>query len=109
MNENDNLGIWIGGAIAAISVLSALAALYLWLVKRARQRRSDAATPQERAVIPWLIPLVLPVLVTLCLGILAELSHAYEERRWPGPALWVALVTLPFWLKIRKRTTKHIV
>jgi hypothetical protein len=99
-----NPGILIGGAAAVISVFAALAALYLRAVKRARQRLDPAATPQERAVIPWLNPLVLPVLVILCLGIVADVWHAYEERRWPGPALWVALMSLPFWLKIRKKT-----
>jgi hypothetical protein len=105
MNNYDfNPGILIGGAVAAISIFAALAAFYLWAVNRARQRLDKAATPQERAVIPWLSPLVLPVLVILCLGIVAGLWHVYEERRWPGPALWVALIILPFWLKIRKKT-----
>ena len=99
-----NPGILIGGAAAAIAIFAALAALYLRAVNRARQRLDPMATPQERAVLPWLRPLVLPVLVTLCLGIVAELWHAYEERRWPGPALWVAAMILPFWLKIRKKT-----
>jgi hypothetical protein len=105
MNDYEfNPGILIGGAAAALGILAALAALYLRAVGRARQRLDQAATPQERAVVPWLSPLVLPVLVTLCLGIVADLWHVYEERRWPGPALWVALIILPFWLKIRKKT-----
>jgi hypothetical protein len=105
MRTNEfNLGILIGGAAAALGILAALAALYLRAVGRARQRLDNAATPQERAVSPWLSPLVLPVLAVLCLGAVAALLHAYEERRWPGPALWVALIILPFWMKIRKKT-----
>jgi hypothetical protein len=107
MNDYEfNPGILIGGAFAFVSLFAALAALYLWAVNRARQRLDKAATPQERAVIPWLSPLVLTVLVILCLGSVAALWHAYEERRWPGPALWVALMVLPFWLKIRKKTIR---
>ena len=106
MNNYDfNPGILLGGAAAVIGVFAALAALYLWAANRARRRLDPTATPQERAVIPWLSPLVLTVLVLLCLGVVADLWHAYEQRRWPGPALWVALMVLPFWLKIRNKST----
>jgi hypothetical protein len=106
-----NPGILIGGAAAALSVFSALAALYLWAVTRARQRLNSTAAPQERAVIPWLSPLLLPTLVILCLGIVAGLSKAFEEKSWPEPTLvpmaWAAFMILMFWLKLRKKNGRQ--
>ncbi|MEX2308096.1 MAG: hypothetical protein WD738_10915 [Pirellulales bacterium] len=110
MNDYDsNPGILIGGAAAVLSVLAALAALYLWAVNRARQRLNKTATPQERAVIPWLRPLLLPTLIILCLGLIANLAKAYEEKSWPEASnmiitAWAAFMILVFWLKIRKQT-----
>lgn len=109
MNDYDfNPGIWIGAAAAVISVFAVLAALYLWAVNRARQRLNKTATPQERAVIPWLRPLLLPTLVILGLGLAANLAKAYEKRSWPEPTLvpmlWAAFMILMFWLKLRKKT-----
>jgi hypothetical protein len=105
MNAYDfNPGIVIGGAIAALSVLAALTALYLWAVNRARQRLSTTATPQERAVVPWLQPLVLPVLLTLCLYLIAKLAKAYEQKTWPdGPIIFITCMILLFWLRLRKK------
>ncbi len=61
--------------------------------------------PQERAVIPWLSPLVLPVLVILCLGLVAHLAKAYEQKSWPQASyLFINVMILMFWLKIRKKT-----
>jgi cell division protein FtsX len=109
MNDYDfNPGILIGGAAAVLSVFAALAALYLWGVNRARQRLDKTATPQERAVIPWLRPLLLPTLFILCLGLIAGLSKAYEEKRWPEatlvPMAWATIMILMFWLKLSKKT-----
>src|SRR5687768_15595149 len=106
MNNYDfNPGILIGGAAAALAIFAALAALYLWSVNRARQRLDPTATPQERAVVPWLSPLVLPVLVTLCLGLVAHLAKAYEEGTWPQASyIFINVMILLFWLKIRKKT-----
>jgi hypothetical protein len=105
MNDYDfNPGILIGGAAAAISVLAAIAALYLWAVNRARQRLSTTATPQERAVVPWLQPLVLPVLLTLCLGLIANLAKAYQHKTWPDAAfIFITCMLLLFWLRLRKK------
>jgi cbb3-type cytochrome oxidase subunit 1 len=106
MLGNLNPGIWIGGAAAVISVFAALAALYLWAVNRARQKLDNTVEPQARAVIPWLSPLLLPTFVILCLGLIAGLSKAYEEKSWPEativPMAWAAFMILMFWLKIRK-------
>jgi hypothetical protein len=103
-----NPGILIGSIAVILSLFAALAALYLWAVNRARQRLNQTATPQERAVLPWLRPLLLPTLVILCLGLIAGLSKAYEEKRWPEatlvPLAWAAFMTLMFWLKLRKKT-----
>jgi hypothetical protein len=113
MNDYEfNPGILIGGAAALLSLLAALAALYLWAVGRARQRLNQTVTPQERTVLPWLRPLLLPTLVILCLGLIAGLSKAYEEKRWPEatlvPLAWAAFMTFMFWMKLRKkRTTSH--
>jgi hypothetical protein len=63
-----NPGILIGGAAAAISVLAALAAVYLWSVNRTRQKLDPTLDPQTRVVAPWLVPLLLPTLVILCLA-----------------------------------------
>jgi cytochrome bd-type quinol oxidase subunit 2 len=109
MSDYDfNPGIMLGAAAAVISVFAALVALYLWAVKRARQKLDPSADPQARAVIPWLSPLLLPTLVILCLGIIAGLSKAYEEKRWPEatlvPMAWAALMILVFWLKLRRKT-----
>jgi hypothetical protein len=102
-----NPGIVIGGAAAAISVLAALAALYLWAENRARQKRDPAVESQARGVIPWLAPLLLPTFVIMCLGSIAGLFKAYEERSWPEAlntvvTLWAAFMIFAFWLKIRK-------
>jgi hypothetical protein len=103
-----NPGILVGSIAAILSLLAALSALYLWAVNRARQRSDPTATAQERAVIPWLRPLLLPTLVILCLGIIAVVSKAYEAKSWPEPTLvpmgWAAFMILMFWLKIRKKT-----
>ena len=113
MNDNDfNIGILLGGAAAVLSVFAALAALYLWAVNRARQRLNNTATPQERAVIPWLRPLLLPTLIILCLGLVANFAKAYEKKSWPEPTFvpmaWGTFMILMFWLKIRKKTrTAH--
>ncbi len=109
MNDFEfNPGILIGGSAALLSVFAALVALYLWAVNRARQRLDQTATPQERAVVPWLRPLLLPTLIILGLGIVAELCQAFEEERWPEPTLvvmlWGALMILMFWLNVRKKT-----
>jgi hypothetical protein len=103
-----NPGILLGGAAMLVSILAALAALYLRAVNRTRQRLNNTATPQERAVLPWLTPLLLPVLITICLGIVAELCQAIAEKRWPKPTLAVMLMTLVFWLRIRKGTTRAL-
>jgi hypothetical protein len=105
VNDSDfNPGILIGGAAAALSILAALAAFYLWAVNRARRRLSDAATPQECAVIPWLSPLVLLVLVILCLGLVANLAKAYEKRSWPEASTTIIIVmVLMFWLRLHKK------
>jgi cbb3-type cytochrome oxidase subunit 1 len=109
MGDDDfNLGILIGGAAATISVFAALAALYLWAVNRSRQKLDKDADSQAFAVIPWLSPLLLPTLAILCLGIVAGVSKAFEEKSWPEPTLvplsWAAFMILMFWLKIRKKT-----
>jgi hypothetical protein len=105
MNDYDfNPGILIGGAAAALSVFAALAALYLWTVNRARQRLSTTATPQERAVVPWLQPLLLPVLLTLCLGLIANLANAYQQKTWPDATfIVITCMILLFWLRLRKK------
>jgi hypothetical protein len=110
MFEDLNPGIVIGGAAAAISVFAALAALYLWAVNRARQKFDPTADPQARAVLPWLAPLaplLLPTFVILCLGMVAALAKAYEEKSWPEASkivftAWPAFLILTLWLKIRK-------
>jgi hypothetical protein len=110
MNNYDfNVGIWLGGAAVVISVLAAIAALYLWAVNRARQKLDKAADPQARSVIPWLSPLLLPTLVILGLGFVANLAKAYEERSWPEASnmiisAWAMFMIAMFWLKIRKQT-----
>jgi cbb3-type cytochrome oxidase subunit 1 len=107
-NYEFNPGILVGSIAVILSLFAALAALYLWAVNRARQRLNQTATLQERAVIPWLRPLLLPTLVILCLGLIAGLSKAYEEKRWPEatlvPLAWGAFMILMFWLKLRKKT-----
>ena len=105
-----NPGIVIGGAAAAISVFAALTALYLWAVNRARQKLGRDLDPQTRAVAPWLAPLtplLLPTFVILCLGMVAALAKAYEEKSWPEASkivftAWPAFLILMLWLKIRK-------
>ena len=53
MNDYDfNPGMLFGAAAAVISVLAAMAALYLWSVNRARQKLDKTADPATRAVIP---------------------------------------------------------
>jgi cytochrome bd-type quinol oxidase subunit 2 len=107
-DEDFNPGMLLGAAATVISVLAALAALYLWAVNRARKRLNKTATPQERAVIPWLSPLLLPTLV-LCLGLVANFAKAYKEKSWPEASNMIitscsAFMILIFWLKIRKQT-----
>lgn len=110
MISNLNPGIVIGGAAAAISVFAALAALYLWAVNRARQKFDKTVDIEGRAVIlrlPWLTPLLLPTFVVLCLGLVATLWQAYEERSWAEASkvvftAWAAFCILILWLKIRK-------
>jgi hypothetical protein len=101
-----NLGILLGMAAAVISVLATLAALYLWAVKRAKTKFDKLENARSRRVLPWLSPLLLPTLVLLCLGLIAALSKAYEERSWPEPGLAAMLgasfMILVFWLNIRK-------
>jgi cell division protein FtsX len=76
MNDHQiNPGVMLGAAAAIISVLAAMAALYLWSVNRARQKLGNIADPATRAVIPWLSPLLLPPFVILGLGFLAGLWH----------------------------------
>jgi len=109
MSDNEfNLGILIGSIAAGLSILAALAALYLWAVNRARPKFDKMDDAQSRAVLPWLSPLVLPTLIIICLGIVANLAKAYEEKRWPEPTLvamlWGAFMILMFWLKLRKKT-----
>ncbi len=113
MIGNVNLGIWIGAAAAGLSILAALAALYLWAVNRARQKFNKLDDPQARAVLPWLSPLLLPTLVILGLGLIAHLVKAYEERSWPEAShivitAWAAIMIFMFWLKIRKETRSKI-
>jgi hypothetical protein len=105
MNNYDfNPGILIGGAVAALSIFAAIGALYLWAVNRARQRLGESATPQERAVVPWLQPLLIPVLLTLCLYLIANLAKAYQQKTWPdGPIIFVTCMLLLFWLRLRKK------
>ena len=102
-----NPGIVIGGAAAAISVFAALAAVYLWAVNRTRRKLGPNLDPQTRAVAPWLVPLLLPTLVILCLGLIKALWQAYEQRSWPEASTivftaWPAFCVLMLWLKIRR-------
>jgi hypothetical protein len=102
-----NPGIVIGGAAAVISVFAALTALYLWAVNRARQKVGPTIDPQTRAVAPWLVPLLLPTLIVLCLGLIKALWQAYDQRSWPEASTivftaWPAFCILALWLKIRK-------
>jgi drug/metabolite transporter (DMT)-like permease len=109
MNYYDfNSGFLFVGAAAAISILAAIVALYLWSVNRARQNVDQIADPATRAVIPWLSPLLLPTLIILVLGFVAGLWHAYEDRSWPKASsaiftAWPAFVILVFWLKLHKK------
>jgi hypothetical protein len=107
MIANVNPGILIGGAAATISIIAALGALYLWAVNRARQRLDPAVDPQTRAVAPWLVPLLLPTLVVLCLGLIKALWQAYEQKSWPEVSLivftaWPAFYIFALRQKIRK-------
>jgi hypothetical protein len=110
MSDYDfNPGILIGGAAAVLSILAALAALYLWAVDRAKQRLNQTATPQERAVLPWLSPLLLPTLIILGLGLVANLAKAYEKRSWPEAShviisAWAMFMILMFWRRLRKKS-----
>jgi hypothetical protein len=107
-NYELNPGILVGSIAAILSLLAALAALYLWAVNRAGQRLNSAATPQERAVIPWVRPLLLPTLVILCLGLVANFAKAYEQKSWSEAShmiitAWAAFMILMFWLRLRKK------
>jgi hypothetical protein len=109
MFGDTNLGIWIGGIAAAISVFAALAALYLWAVNRAKQKLDPTVDPQTRLVAPWLVPLLIPTFIILCLGLIKALVQAYEEKSWPAASTivftaWPAFAVLTLWLKVRKRT-----
>lgn len=96
-----NPGIVIGAAAAAVGVFSALAALYLWAVKRGRHKFENAPSPQERAVLPWLAPLTLPILVILCLAVVSGILHAFEEQSWERVSKVVVMfMILIFWLRI---------
>jgi hypothetical protein len=103
MNDSEfNPGILIGGTLVVLSVLAALAALYLWAVKR-------GLDPQSRYILPWLGPLVLTMLILNCLGIVAVLSKAYQQRSWPeAPKLmlmsFAAFMMFVFWSKLRKKS-----
>jgi hypothetical protein len=103
-----NLGILLGMAAAVLSVLAALAALYLWAVKIAKTKFAKVENAQSRLVLPWLSPLLLPTLIILCLGLIAGLSKAYKERTWPEASLAVmicaAFMIFVFWLKVRYYT-----
>ena len=104
-----NPGILLGSVAAIPSLFAALAALYLWAVNRFRQRLKQSAASQERAVLPWLRPLLLPTLAILCLGTVAQLSKVYEEKSWPEAShmiitAWAAFMVFMFWLKVRKTT-----
>jgi cytochrome bd-type quinol oxidase subunit 2 len=102
MNDYDfNSGILIGGTVAALSVFAALAALYLWAVNKGRIKPG---------LLPWVSPLVLPLLVIYCLAIVAVLYKAYEQEQWSwseAPKImfmsFVAFMIFVFWLKLRKK------
>jgi hypothetical protein len=103
-----NLGILIGGAAAAISVFAALAALYLWAVHRTRQKLDPTLDPQTRVVAPWLVPLLIPTFIILCLGLIKALWQAYEQKSWPEASTivftaWPAFCVFILWQKIRKK------
>jgi hypothetical protein len=108
MNDSEfNPGIVIGSSLVILSVLAALAALYLWAVNRAK-KLDPSFDPQSRFILPWLRPLVLSMLILYCLGIVAVLYKAYESRSWPeAPKLmlmsFVAFMTFVFWSKLRKK------
>lgn len=111
-NHDFNPAILIGGAAVVISVLAAIAALYLWAVNKAKQKLDKATDSQAHAVIPWLRPLLLPTLVILGLGFVANLAKAYEERSWPEASsmiisAWAMFMILMFWLKVRKQSTSE--
>jgi len=107
MDDDLNPGIVIGAAAAIIGVFAAIAALYLWAVKRAKRKFGKVGDAQARLVIPWLSPLLLPTLAILCLGLIAVLSKAYVGQSWPEativPMVFSALLILWFWLKIHKK------
>jgi hypothetical protein len=100
MNDSEfNSGILIGGTLVVLSVLAALAALYLWAVNKGRIKPG---------LLPWVSPLVLPMLVIYCLAIVAVLYKAYEQRSWSeAPKImfmsFVAFMIFVFWLKLRKK------
>lgn len=107
MNDDVNPGIVIGAVALAISVFAALVALYLWAVKRAKRKFDKVEDAQARLVLPWLSPLLLPTLAILCLGLIAALAKAYNQRSWPEasfvPLVFATFMIFVFWLKLRKK------
>ncbi len=76
-------------------------------VNRTRRKLDPNLDPQTRVVAPWLVPLLLPTLVILCMGLIKALWQAYEGKSWPDATLvvftaWPAFFILTLWLKIRK-------
>jgi hypothetical protein len=96
------------GMAAILSVLAAIIALYVWAVKSAKTKFDKVENAHSRLVVPWLSPLLIPTLIILCLGLIAALSKAYEERSWPETSFAVmvcsAFMIFVFWLKIHKST-----
>jgi hypothetical protein len=106
--DDFNPGILLGAAALIISILAALGALYLWSVNRARRSLDENADSASRGVVPWISPLLLPTFVILCLGFIAGLWHAYEDKSWPKASsaiftAWPAFVVLLFWLKLHNK------
>jgi hypothetical protein len=56
--------------------------------------------------------LLLPTFVIMCLGSIAGLFKAYEERSWSDAlntvvTTWAAFMILAFWLKVRKQPVQR--
>jgi hypothetical protein len=105
-DDNFNPGILLGAARAMISVIAAIAALYLWAVKRAKRKFDKVEDPQARVVLPWLSPLLLPTVSILCLGFVAVLTKAYVRQSWPEASTlftiaWPIFPILFFWLWLK--------
>jgi hypothetical protein len=83
--DETNVGILFGTAAMLVGLYAALAAVYLWRVRRAKERFAAGSAPPSTGLAGlnvWLTPVLLPGAAFLWLVAAVQLWEGYSAGSW---------------------------